>query len=182
MGGMRRYFALILLILVVIPNLAGCTEKAASPSSPSSEEWDTLNRWLKDIYGIPPVSNVDQLESASLRVSLFWKDGVQGIMQKLEQEGIPGGRTAPFCYLLNYYILYDIQLRNSSTPLEFLAADYSLTETIRDLDETGQLLLEMKASGEPLTIFPTEEDANYRFLELDKEYVNKLEEAVNKGK
>lgn len=182
MGRVRCYVALVfLLILVVIPNLAGCTEKMVPPS-PISGEWDALNRSLKEVHGLPPVNNAEELKAAALVASANWKQGVNEITKKLETNGIPWERTAPFCYQFNYYVLHDIELRTSSIPLEFMAAEYTLVGTIEDLQGTADLLLDMKLSGEPLNIFPTVDDANKRFLELDKEFLKKLEEAVNKGK
>jgi hypothetical protein len=153
----------------------------AVPESPTLKDWEALNRWLNDLYGIPPVRTEGQLQSAALLVSAHWFDVTDETVKELEQHGIPWERTAPICYLFNYFILYDIQLRNSSTPLEFMAADFNLAKAAQALHETAQLLVEMKLSGEPLTIFPTEEDANKRFLELDKEYVKRLEDAIRKG-
>lgn len=150
------------------------------PSSPISAEWDALNRSLKEVHGLPPVNNTEELKVAALVASANWQQGVNEITNKLETNGIPWERTAPFCYRFNYYILHDIELCNSSTPLEFMAAEYTLVGTIEDLKDIADLLLAMNLSGEPLNIFPTVDDASKRFLELDKEFLKKLEEAVNK--
>lgn len=182
---MKRCLIPILTILVLASGLLiGCSSPSATKTERVTsfpKDWEVLNKLLSELYGFPPVRTERELEIAALQVSAHWSKVVERTTKKLEQNGIPWSRTAPFCYLVNYFILHDIQLRNSSTPLEFMAAEHALAMAVYNLDETAQLLLEMKLSGEPLTIFPTEEDATKRFLELDKEYVKRLEEAIRKG-
>ena len=148
------------------------------PQSPSSEDWKVLNRWLSELYGLPPVSNTEQLQSAAWLVSGLWFEQAHKAVKRLEQNGIPWSRTAPFFYLYNYYILHDIQLRNASTPLEFMATDYLLADSVRELHEAADELVLMKQLGETLNIFPTEEDAMKWFKEFDKDWERLMEEAI----
>ena len=193
---MKRYLIIILAILVLASVLtAGCGQKSEAPTSPSpeqvhpqpespsSEDWEVLNQWL-DTYGLPPVRNMEQLESAAFLVSGYWFDVADEAVKKLEQHGIPWSRTSPFFYLYYYYILHDTQFRNASwsTPVEFMASDYLLANSVRDLHEAADELVLMKQLGETLNIFPTEEDADKWFREFDKDWEMAMEEAIEIGK
>jgi predicted small lipoprotein YifL len=192
---MKRYLVLILAILVLTSGaLAACGQKSEAPASPtpeqtepkpqspSSEDWEILNRWLGDLYGLPPVSNTEQLQSAAWLVRGFWFGKVDEEIKRLEEYDIPWSRTAPFFYLWNYYLLHNIQLRNASTPLEFMAADSVLADSVIALHEAADELVQMKQLGETLRIFPTDEDAMKWFKELDKDWERLMEEAIEKGK
>lgn len=191
---MKRYLILILVAIFVLASgvLVGCGQKTESPASPtpeqmqpepsSSENWEVLNRWLGDLYGLPPVENTEELQSAAWLVSGFWFEQADKAVKKLEEDGIPWERTAPFCYLFNYYILYDTQLTNAETPLEFMATDHLLADSVKSLQDEAEELVHMKWLGEPLKIFPTTKDAMESFKEIDKDWERLMEEAVNKGK
>lgn len=194
---MKRYLILILVAIFVLASgvLVGCGQKPESPASPtapeqteptpespSPQDWEVLNRWLGDLYGLPPVENTEQLESAAWLVSIFWFEQADKAVKKLEEDGIPWERTAPFCYLFNYYILYDTRLTNAKTPLEFMAADHPLADSVKALQDEAEELVHMKWLGEPLKIFPTTKDAMESFKEIDKDWERLMEEAVNKGK
>jgi len=85
---------------------------------------------------------MEQLESAAFLVSGFWFEVGDEAANKLEQHGIPWERTSPFFYLYCYYILHDTQLRNGSwsTPVEFMASDYLLANSVKDLHEAADEL------------------------------------------
>lgn len=185
---MKRYLLLILVAILVLASgvTVSCGQKAepapeATPT-PIAEDWEALNRWLGELYGLPPVSNTEQLKSAAFLLQAHWFKVTDEAVKKLEKNGIPWQRTAPFFYLYYYYILHDIQLGNASTPLELMAADYLLAQSVKDLHDEADELVWMKALGEPLVIYPTEEAAKRWFLEFDKDYVKRLEEAMGKGK
>ena len=57
--------------------------------SVSSKDWEVLNRWLGDLYGLPPVKNTEKLKSAAVLVSGFWFKQANKAINKLEQNGIP---------------------------------------------------------------------------------------------
>ncbi len=192
---MKRYLIPVLVILVLASAiLMGCVQKGGSPASPSPdqmeatpespslEEWEVLNHWLSELYGLPPVENTEQMESAAWLVSGFWFEQADKAVKKLEEHEIPWERTSPFFYLFNYYILYDTQLRHASTPLEFMAADHLLAQSVKDLHDAAEELILMKDLGEPLNVFPTEEDADKWFREFDKDWKRLMEEAISKGK
>ncbi len=156
-------------------------ETEATDESPTLEEWGALNRWLSECYGLPPVKNTEQLQSAAFLVSSLWFEEADKAVKKLEQHAIPWERTSPFFYLFNYYILHDIQLRNASRPIEFMAIDHLVVQSVKDLHDAADELVLMKELGEPLNVFPTEEDAMKWFREFDKDYQRLLEEAVNRS-
>lgn len=190
----KRYLIPIMVVLVLTSGvLVGCGQKSEAPISPtpeqtepnppppSSEDWAVLNRWLGDLYGLPPVKNTEQLKSAAFLVSGFWFDKADEAVKELERQGIPWERTSPFFYLFRYYVLHDVQFGNASTPIEFMAADHLLANSVRDLQEAADELVLMKQLGETLNIFPTEEDAMKWFKEFDKDYERLAEEAIEKG-
>jgi len=192
---MKRYLILIVLAIFVLTSgvLVGCAQKPESPASPttpeqtepepsSSEDWEVLNRWLGDLYGLPPVDNTEELQSAAFLVGGFWFEQVDKAVKKLEENGIPWERTAPFCYLFNYYVLHYTQLTNATTPLEFMAADHLLGDTVKALQDESEELVHTKWLGEPLKIFPTTEDAMESFKEIDRDWERLVEEAISKSK
>ena len=130
---------------------------STSETSISAQDWDALNLWLGELYGLPPVYSVEDLKSAAWLVSNLWFDVAEEAVAELEQYDIPWARTAPFCYLYYWYIEADIKLRSVLTPIEFVASDYVLAEHVRWLEETARDLVDMKLSGEPLNIYPTED-------------------------
>ncbi len=192
---MKRYLIPILAILVLASGVVvGCGQKSEVPASPtpeqiqpksespSSEDWAVLNRWLDELYGLPPVKNIDQLKSAAFLVSNFWFEQVQEAIGKLEQNDIPWSRAAPSYSAFSYYVLHDAQLRSASDPLEFMAVDYLLAQSVKDFHDTADELVQMKALGETFKIFPTEEDARKWFRDLDKDWERLMEEAIERGK
>ena len=193
---MKRCLILIVvaILMLTVGLTVGCNQRSEPPvspapeqtqpkrESPSSEDWEALNRWLSDLYRLPPVNNTEQLQSAAWLVSGFWFEQADEAVKKLEQHDIPWSRTAPFFYLYNYYILHDIQLSNASTPLEFMATDYLLADSVGDLHEASDELVLMKQLGETLNIFSTEEDAMEWFKGWDKDYQRLLEETREKVK
>jgi len=191
---MKRCLILTLVSILLLTSgvLVGCGQKSESPASPtpeqmqpepsSSEDWEVLNRWLSELYGFPPVNNTEELQSAAFLLSLFWFEGADKAVKELEENGIPWARTPPFCYLFNWYILRDIQLRNATTPIEFMAADHLLADNVKALQDDAEDLVHTKWLGEPLNIFPTEEDAMESFKEIDKDWERMMEEAISKGK
>jgi hypothetical protein len=136
--------------------------------STSSDEWAILNRWLDKFYQLPLVRNEEQLKSAAWLVSELWFKEADKAVRKLEANGIPWERTAPFLYLFDWYIRRDIKLRNASNPIEFMAADHALTGSVRDLHNCADELILMKETGEPLKIFPTEESAREWYKDLEQ--------------
>lgn len=189
---MKRYLIPTIVILVLASGvLVSCGQKSEAPASPTpeqtqpespySEDWVILNRWLDELYGLPPVENTEQLESAAFLVSGLWFDKANEAVEKLEQHNIPWERTSPFFYLFRYYVLHDVQFRNASTPIEFMAADKLLADSVRNLHETADELVRMKQLGETLNIFPTEEDAMKWFKEFDKDFERLAEEALEKA-
>ena len=163
---MKRYLTLFVLAILVLALglLTGCTGSTptATPtptpdSAISPEDWVAVNRWLSELYGLPPVYTVKELESAAWLVSNYWSSVADQAVTKLEQHDISWARTAPFCYLYHWYIEADIALRNVSTPIEFMAADNVLAENVMWLHEAADELVLMKLIGEPLNIYPTED-------------------------
>ena len=145
---MKQHLMLVLLSLVLVSGLiVGCGQKnetsifptedetETTTEFPSAEEWELVNRWLSDVYGLPPVEDIEQLQAAALLVGGFWFEQANKETEKLEERDIPWARTTPFCYTFNYYILHDIQLRNVSTPIEFIAADHVVADTVKDLQD-----------------------------------------------
>ncbi len=196
---MKRWLVLILAVLVLASGaMVACGQKTDAPTSttpyqvppksdlpPSNDlvntkDWQTLNRWLHDLYRLPPVNNTEQLKSAAFEVANFWSDQVDKTTTKLEQNGIHWERTPPFCYIFNWYILHHIQLRHANTPMEFIAADYVLSETVKTLQDEAKDLMNRKISGEPINSFATEEEAMKQFKQIDKDYLRLLEEAIAK--
>lgn len=158
------------------------TELAVAKTKPVlSDDWIALNSWLDELYGLPPVENTEQMKTAAFVVSNLWFEKAHEAVEKLEQYNIPWERTSPFFYLFRYYFLHDIQLTNASTPIEFMAADYSLTISVKDLHESADELVQMKQLGETLNIFVTEEDAMEWFREFDEDYERLVKEALEKA-
>ena len=192
---MKRYFVRILVVLVMTFGLAtGCGQQShpsLSPTpeqtqaefeSPSTDDWQALNRLLIEVYELPPVRNVEQLESAAWLASGFWFDMTNITIENLEKQDIPWERTSPFFYLFDYYILHDIQFRNSSSPMEFMATEHLLVESVKTLADAANELVRSKLLGEELVIFPTAEDATEWFRSWDKDYQRLLEEALARAK
>jgi len=191
---MKRYVVPLLVLLVLsLGTVVACGHETEAPATPAPEQkepepqppdledWEALNRWLGDLYGLPPVKNTEQMASAAFLVSGFWFENADKAVKKLEQYGIPWERTSPFFYLYRYYILHDIQLRNASTPVEFMASDEILANSVRDLHNAADELVLMKQRGEPLVIFATEEDAVKWFGENDTDWERLAREAIEKG-
>lgn len=200
---MNKIAIVIVSLILAIIGLVGCTTISPSPPAPQApaaeappaapapkpapspapapEEWELLNRWLSDLYGLPQVEDIEQMQAAALLVSGLWFEQADKAVKKLEEDDIPWARTAPFCYTYNYYILHDIQLTNASTPLEFMATDNLLADTVKDLQDEAEELVRMKWLGEPLHIFPTTKDAMDSFREIDKDWDRLMEEAISKS-
>lgn len=192
---MKRYLIPVIIILVLASGVVvGCGKKSEVPASPtpeqiqpksespSSEDWAVLNRWLGELYGFPPVKNTDQLESAAFLVSNFWFDKINEALEKLEQSNIPWSRAAPTYSAFSYYVLHDAQLRGASSPLEFMAADRLLADSVKEFHDTANELIQMKVLGETFRTFPTDDDARKWFRDLDKDWERLMEEAIEKRK
>ncbi len=197
---MRITQIIVLLIIASLFAFTACSSPASSPTptqkaptqtqtpttseteSVSSEDWNVLNRWLSELYGLPPVKNTEQLKSAATLVSSFWFEKANIAISKLEQNDIPWARVAPFYSSFNYYVLHDAQLLGASDPIEFMAADKLLADSVKDLQDTADELVRMKSLGESFKIFPTDEDARKWFRELDKDWERLMQEAIDKAK
>lgn len=152
------------------------------PESPSSEDWVALNRWLDELYGLPPVENTEHLKSAAVVVSGVWFEQANKAIEKLERNDIPWARVAPFYASFNYYVLHDAQLLGASDPIEFMATDKLLADSVKNLHDTADELIRMKSLGESYRIFPTDEEARNWFRELDKDWERLMQEAIDKAK
>lgn len=159
-------FILIMLLGVMLVGSTACGGPGATPTSTptptpdsaiSAEDWDALNNWLSELYGLTPVDTVEELESAAWLISGYWFDAAHEACSKMEQHDIPWERTAPFCYLFYWYIETDIALRNVTTPRDLMAEASHLIENVTWLHEEADALVEMKLMGESLRIYPTEE-------------------------
>jgi len=131
----------------------------------TKEEWDVLNRWLAEFYGLPPVSNIEELRTTASVVSVKWFGVVAKAVKKLEDHGIDWGRTRDSCYLVHWYMRADARLYEVQTPIEFLAAEELLVKRLRMVDESADLLVERKLLGEPLGTFSTEEECVRGFVD-----------------
>ena len=189
MIAMKQYLIPILITLMLTSGLVvGCAstwpkeENKPNTEGISAEQWDTVNEYLDKLYGLPSVKTTEELRAAAFLVDGFWSEKVDEATTRLEQQNIPWGRTPPFCYLFNWYVLHDIQLTNVSSPIEFMAADHLLADSVKALHDEAEELVHMKWLGEPLNSFPTEEDAMESFKEVDKDWERMMEEAISKGK
>ncbi len=133
----RRLTVLLICVLFVLSACSSPTSSQPSPtpqqttktSSPtsnqskpaSSEDWKALNRWLSELYGLPPVSNTEQLKSAAFVVSGIWYKQANKAISKMEQNNIPWSKAASSYASFNYYVLHDAQLNSVSDPIEFMA-------------------------------------------------------------
>lgn len=172
----RIAFGCLVLLLAVSTITCACGESTEAPiytprpsptpsptptptpeSTISAQDWAFLNLWLSQLYGLPPVYTVDELQSAAWLVRDHWLEVADQAVTKLEQQHIPWERTAPFCYSHNWFVEAYTALPNASTPMEFLAANFVLTDYGQSLEETANELVRKKLSGEPLNIYPTED-------------------------
>ena len=156
--------ALLLAVSVVACGETKTTEKSESPPAPEvADEWEALNDWLDTMYNLPRVYNTEQLKHAAIEVDMFWFEQADYAVKKLERHNIPWERTAPFCLDYYCYILASSELLECSEPLKFIASDMGTVETVKTLHDTADHLIEMKLSGEALSIYPTEDACLERF-------------------
>ena len=158
------------------------TPATSQTKSVSSEDWNVLNRWLSELYGLPPVKNTEQLKSAAFVVSGIWFKQADKAIKELEQNNIPWTRAAPSYSAFNYYVLHDAQLNSATDPIEFMATDKVLADSVKDLQDTADELVRMKQLGESFKVFPTEEDARTWFRQVDKDWERLMQEAIDKAK
>jgi len=190
---MRITRIIVILFVGLLLTFTACASPASSPTtsqqtseqtptSVSSDDWQVLNRWLSELYGLPPVKNTEQLKSAATLVSGFWFKQANVAISKLEQNNIPWARVALFYSSFNYYVLHDAQLLGASDPIEFMAIDKLLADSVKDLQDTADELVRMKSLGESFKIFPTDEDARKWFRDSDKDWERLMQQAIDKAK
>ena len=168
-GFMTRASAVGLIVAILVTACSQATPTPVPTASPTpttdtraaddpfaQEYWDHMNTMLVAVYGLPPVPDVQFINTAGYAVSNFLGEGAAVAAERLESSGIPWARTAPFCYLFAWYIEADTAINQITTPLEFITAESRLAERGRWLLEAADSMILTQLLEEPLSTHPTE--------------------------
>ncbi len=184
---MRKTILSISMILILaLVGAIGCSSSDDSkpqilPVS-TSDDWVLLNDWLAEFYGFPPVSNTTELQSAAMLASEYWFDTFQEAIDNLESNNIPWERTAPSVVSFHYWMLRETQLQSAQTPLEFLAYEELLVQSVEKFHNDADELIHQKELGENPRTFSSEKEAMNWFRELDPSWEAKMREAMERDK
>lgn len=154
----RRYLeAMELLIESPVPTFTSTASEGITDFE--QEYWKAVNSMLEQIYGLPPVSDTDQLSSAAFLVSEHWSEYPAQNIQDLNGQGIEPDLTAPFCYMFFWYIDANRAMLEVSTPLDFIVMEQKLVDNVHMLDIQTDLLIDNKVFDlDPITTYPTAEE------------------------